>query len=135
MSNLRVTSRLQRLLVLRRPSKPPKVMIEASEMKSFLSFFGLSRSYSSSGKSTEELKQKANEKPKEMTNSEWKDLLDGQTFHVTREAGTERPWSSCLNDEKRNGTFICACCKNPLFASSTVKIPKISYIKIQNFPL
>ena len=59
MSNLRVTSRLQRLLVLRRPSKPPKVMIEASEMKSFLSFFGLSRSYSSSGKSTEELKQKA----------------------------------------------------------------------------
>ena len=56
-----------------------------------------------------------------MSPDEWHDLLDGQTFNVTREKGTERPWTSCLNDEKRNGTFACACCTNPLFKTSTVR--------------
>ena len=81
-----------------------------------------SKSYSDSGKSQAELSKKASEDPKGMTESEWHDLLDGQTFYVTREKGTERPWTSCLNDEKRNGTFKCACCSQPLFTSSRVNI-------------
>merc|ERR1712156_1315974 len=64
------------------------------------------------------LGMRASKYPKGMTESEWHDLLDGQTFYVTREKGTERPWTSCLNDEKRNGTFKCACCSQPLFTSS-----------------
>ena len=60
-----------------------------------------------------------------MTPDEWHDLLDGQTFNVTREKGTERPWTSCLNDEKRNGTFYCACCTHPLFKSSTVRTMRL----------
>lgn len=95
-------------------------MTKTHEMKGVLSFFGLSRSVSSSsGKSMDELDQKSRENPKNMNSTEWKDLLDVQTYHVTRENGTERPWSSCLNEEKRKGTFICSCCKQPLFQSTT----------------
>jgi len=38
---------------------------------------------------------------------------------VLREAGTERPFSSPLNKEKRKGTFACAGCDLPLFSSDT----------------
>ena len=51
----------------------------------------------------QELRKKASDRPKEMTNSEWQELLDVHTFHVTREKGTERPFSSLLNDEKDPG--------------------------------
>merc|ERR1711997_1027475 len=96
---------------------PKKLKMEA--MRSFLGMRS-SKSYSDSGQTQAELSKKASENPKEMSESEWHDLLDGQTFYVTREKGTERPWTSCLNDEKRKGTFICACCKQELFKSSAV---------------
>jgi peptide-methionine (R)-S-oxide reductase len=38
---------------------------------------------------------------------------------VLREHGTERPYSSALNHEKRKGTFACAGCELPLFSSET----------------
>ncbi|MRI84261.1 MAG: peptide-methionine (R)-S-oxide reductase [Nitratiruptor sp.] len=36
-------------------------------------------------------------------------------YHVLFERGTEPPFSSPLNDEKRPGYFRCKCCKQPLF--------------------
>jgi peptide-methionine (R)-S-oxide reductase len=38
---------------------------------------------------------------------------------VLRHEGTERPGTSPLLDEHRVGTFVCAGCDNPLFASKT----------------
>ena len=38
---------------------------------------------------------------------------------MLREEGTERPFSSPLNNEKRKGMFVCAGCDLPLFESST----------------
>ena len=103
-------------------------------MKSVLSFLGLSssRTMASSGKSQEELKDKAQNDPKNMSAEEWHDLLDGPSYYVTREHGTERPWSSCLNDEKRSGTFYCVCCQNPLFESKTVRISSAQLISCRN---
>ena len=49
--------------------------------------------------------------------SEWRTLLSPQAYAVLFEEGTERPFSSPLNDEKRKGTFICAACNLPLFES------------------
>ncbi len=40
-------------------------------------------------------------------------------YDVMREEGTERPGSSPLNREKRKGTYVCAGCALPLFASET----------------
>jgi peptide-methionine (R)-S-oxide reductase len=53
------------------------------------------------------------------TKDEWRELLDAQQYQVLFEEGTERPWTSALNDEKRDGTYICAACYLPLFTSAT----------------
>jgi peptide-methionine (R)-S-oxide reductase len=53
------------------------------------------------------------------SDAEWKRLLTPAQYHVLREEGTERPYSSPLNDEKRKGTFVCAGCDLPLFESRT----------------
>lgn len=53
------------------------------------------------------------------TAEEWKKLLDAQQYKVLFEEATERPWTSALNDEKREGTYICAACYLPLFLSKT----------------
>ena len=53
-----------------------------------------------------------------VTEDDWKERLTPEQFHVLREHGTERPGSSPLNREKREGTFVCAGCGQPLFASS-----------------
>jgi len=49
--------------------------------------------------------------------TQWRKELTPMQYYVLREAGTERPWSSALNKEKRNGTFLCAACDLPLYSS------------------
>jgi len=48
---------------------------------------------------------------------EWKDKLTPEVYYILREEGTERAFSSQLNNEKRKGTFYCAGCDLPLFSS------------------
>lgn len=50
---------------------------------------------------------------------EWKTLLSPESYAVLREEDTERPFTSALLAEKRKGTFNCAGCDLPLFASET----------------
>ena len=54
----------------------------------------------------------------DLTDQEWKKRLALETYKVLREEGTERPFSSSLNEEKRHGIFYCAGCDQPLFDSS-----------------
>ncbi len=54
-----------------------------------------------------------------LTTSEWQDRLTEQEFYVLRKEGTERPFSSPLNDNKETGTYVCAGCALPLFKSET----------------
>ena len=49
----------------------------------------------------------------------WKQRLDPAAYYVLRQEGTERPFTSPLNDEHRAGTFACKGCKLPLFSAST----------------
>jgi peptide-methionine (R)-S-oxide reductase len=50
---------------------------------------------------------------------EWRRTLSAAQFRVLRRQATERPFSSPLNHEHRNGVFKCAGCGRELFASST----------------
>ena len=50
---------------------------------------------------------------------DWRRLLGAERYAILREAHTERPGSSPLLKEHRRGTFVCAGCAQPLFASST----------------
>ena len=52
------------------------------------------------------------------TEAEWRKRLTAEQFYVLREHGTERAGTSPLNKEYRGGTFFCAGCDLPLFASS-----------------
>ncbi len=53
--------------------------------------------------------------PVNLTEEEWRERLTDEQFEVLRKEGTERPWTSPLNDEKRPGTYVCAGCEQPLF--------------------
>ena len=57
--------------------------------------------------------------PIDKTADEWKQLLADLPYRVLFEEATERPWTSPLNDEKREGTYVCAACYLPLFESKT----------------
>src|ERR1700721_3730757 len=55
----------------------------------------------------------------EKTDAEWRAQLTPQQYTILRQEGTERPWTSPLLKEHRKGTFACAGCDLPLFASET----------------
>jgi len=53
------------------------------------------------------------------SDDQWQSELTPEQYRVLREKGTERAGSSDLNEVKTPGTFICAGCGQPLFASDT----------------
>ena len=53
------------------------------------------------------------------TDAEWKALLTPAQYAVLREEDTERPGTSALLAEHREGTFACAGCDLPLYSSAT----------------
>ena len=57
--------------------------------------------------------------PVEKPDAEWKRVLTPAAYDVLRQEGTERPFTSALNDEHRRGVFVCAADGNPLFDSRT----------------
>ena len=54
----------------------------------------------------------------EKTNEEWGKLLSDDVFEVTRNAGTERPFSSPMCTHFEPGVYACACCNTLLFDST-----------------
>jgi peptide-methionine (R)-S-oxide reductase len=57
--------------------------------------------------------------PVQHSEEEWRGKLTPQQFTVLRKHSTERAGTSPLNQEKRDGTFVCAGCGHDLFAAST----------------
>ncbi|MEJ2432229.1 MAG: peptide-methionine (R)-S-oxide reductase MsrB [Pseudolabrys sp.] len=54
-----------------------------------------------------------------LSDAQWRKRLTPAQYNVLRNHGTERPGSSALLHEHRKGTFACAGCGLPLFASAT----------------
>jgi peptide-methionine (R)-S-oxide reductase len=57
--------------------------------------------------------------PVTKSDAQWKAQLGPAAYDVLRHEGTERPFSSPLNDEHRAGTFACKGCAQPAFSSRT----------------
>jgi len=51
------------------------------------------------------------------TDAEWKKLLTPEQYDVLRQEGTEAPFTSPLDHEKRSGMYVCVACDLPLFPS------------------
>lgn len=84
-----------------------------------VAFYGVSASNKAGGRA--EIIDSDMEKPFPfaLSEEEWKKKLTDAEFYVLRKEGTERPFTSPLNDEKRAGTYVCAGCGNPIFTSDT----------------
>jgi peptide-methionine (R)-S-oxide reductase len=50
---------------------------------------------------------------------EWQSQLDTEQYRVTREAGTEAPFSGQYCDHNEDGMYACVCCGHPLFGSDS----------------
>jgi len=57
--------------------------------------------------------------PMKKTDEEWRGELSPESYRVLRKHGTEPAGTSPLNQEKREGVFLCAGCAQPLFDSKT----------------
>jgi peptide-methionine (R)-S-oxide reductase len=57
--------------------------------------------------------------PFKLSDAEWRKRLSPLAYQVLRQGGTERAFTSPLNNEHRTGTFLCAGCALPLYASAT----------------
>ncbi len=53
------------------------------------------------------------------TEQEWRERLTDEQYRVTREAGTEAPFSGEYNDHFETGVYHCVCCDHPLFDSDS----------------
>lgn len=51
------------------------------------------------------------------TDAEWRALLDEDTYYITRQKGTERPFTGKYYDNREEGVYRCACCGQELFSS------------------
>lgn len=54
-----------------------------------------------------------------MNDAEWRKILPADVYHIAREKGTERPYSSKYEAFNEVGTYYCAVCGNALFKSDT----------------
>ena len=64
-----------------------------------------------------EAASKAGDPSWNLSDAQWKTRLSPAAYAVLRNEGTERPFSSALNAEKRTGTYHCAGCDLALFSS------------------
>lgn len=55
----------------------------------------------------------------ERSEEEWREILGEEAYRVTRQCGTEPPFSGKYNNHKGDGVYVCVACASPLFDSRT----------------
>lgn len=88
-----------------------------SNRRSFLALLGIGASLPVLAACGSERAQ-AQSYPVSLTEAQWRERLTSAQYRILREEGTERPYTSPLNDEKRPGTFVCAGCGNAVYSAA-----------------
>jgi peptide-methionine (R)-S-oxide reductase len=94
-----------------------KTTMTRRKLMNLFSLFGIGASAASASPAAEAPAPRSDRLRK--TDAEWRQQLPAAAYDVLRQEGTERPWSSPMNAEKRTGQYACAGCGLALFASST----------------
>jgi peptide-methionine (R)-S-oxide reductase len=55
----------------------------------------------------------------EKTNEQLRERLTDEQYRITQQAGTERPFTGRYYEHDDAGLYVCVCCRNPLFESTT----------------
>jgi len=63
------------------------------------------------------MSDKKAEFPVNKTEAEWRAVLDGETYDIARKGGTEPAFTGKYWNCEKEGTYLCACCGQPLFHS------------------
>jgi peptide-methionine (R)-S-oxide reductase len=84
---------------------------------SWLSGLGLTGMAASAASDKKSAALPAGIEPVKLSDAQWKQRLSPAQYAVLRQEGTELPFTSPLNDEKRKGRYLCAGCDWPLFTS------------------
>ena len=104
----------------RNPKRSYRIGISLHKHTGLISVPIIMRSFTSdhTTETIEQLKRRARDQPKTMTERDWSNLLTPEEFEVTRKHGTEHPFSCIkLNEERRTGVYDCVCCQTSLFIS------------------
>jgi peptide-methionine (R)-S-oxide reductase len=56
---------------------------------------------------------------KKYIEKDWKKELTEEQYKILKKKGTERAFTGKYLENKKDGTYVCAACKNPLFSSKT----------------
>ena len=56
-------------------------------------------------------------KQRDSSEAALRERLTAEQYEITQHAGTERPFTGALLNEKRDGVFVCVCCGSELFRS------------------
>lgn len=73
--------------------------------------------FSCNGNAQKETKKEAKTYEVTKTNAEWKSQLSALEYHVLRENGTEKAFTSPLNENYKKGVYVCKACNTSLFKS------------------
>ena len=91
-------------------------------MKNLIVLIAVVFSFTSCAQQTKEKAKSSQNLPFEKiekSDTEWQKELSEQEYLILREKGTERAFTSDLLNNKKEGTYVCAACSLPLFASNT----------------